>query len=70
VIAYMVRKTTHAHSPSSPEAVEEAVRKARAESGVELILVVYDKDAAHLYVQKERKRGKTPANPARTASAR
>jgi hypothetical protein len=70
VIAYMVRKTTHAHSPSSPEAVEDAVRKARAEKGVELILVVYDKDATHLYVQKERRRGKSAANPVRTASAR
>ena len=64
VMPYMVRKTTQPHGARSPEAVEQAVRKARAEKGVELILVVYDKGAAHLYVEKERRRGKSPSSHA------
>ena len=70
VIPYMVRKTTHARSAGSPAAVEEAVRKARSEKGVGLILVVYDKKAAHLYVEKERGRKRSAATDARTAGAR
>src|SRR5919109_1477038 len=46
VKAGMVRKTVHARRAKSPEAVDEAVRKARAEAGVELILVVYEDQAA------------------------
>lgn len=53
-IAHMMRKTIHARSGTSPEAVEAAVRKARTEAGVELILVVYEGRTAHLYVEKER----------------
>jgi hypothetical protein len=66
----MVRKTIHTRSAKSPEAVEEAVRKARAEKGVGLILVVYEKGTAHLYVEKERKGRKSSASVVRTASAR
>ena len=66
----MVRKTTHARSNRSPEAVEEAIRKARAEKGVELILVVYDEQTAHLYVEKERRGRKPAATFARTAGGR
>jgi hypothetical protein len=50
----MLRKTVHARGARSPEAVDEAVRKARAEAGVELILVVYEDQAAHVYVEKDR----------------
>ena len=50
----MVRKTVHARGAKSSDAVDEAVRKALAEAGVELILVVYEDRAAHVYVEKER----------------
>ena len=62
VDADMVRKTVHARGGKSSDVVDEAVRKARAEAGVELILVVYEDQAAHVYVEKDR--------PVRKAAAR
>jgi hypothetical protein len=50
----MLRKTVHARGAKSPDSVDAAVRKARAEAGVELILVVYEDQAARVYVEKDR----------------
>lgn len=49
----MVLKTIHAKGPQSAEFVETQLRKARTQAGVERILVVYDAEAAHIYVEGE-----------------
>jgi hypothetical protein len=49
----MVRKIVHARGARSSDTVVDAVRRARAEAGVEFILVVYEDHAAHVYVEME-----------------
>lgn len=49
----MALKTIHARAPKSSDEVELLVLKARQQAGVERILVVYEAQAAHIYVEGE-----------------
>lgn len=49
----MVLKTIHAKGPKGSELIESQVRKARTQAGVERILVVYEAEATHIYVEGE-----------------
>jgi hypothetical protein len=60
----MVRKSIHGRSAKAKQGVDEAVRKARAESGVDRILVVYEDDSACVYVEKDKKPKKSGSRQA------
>lgn len=49
----MVRKSVVPRNPGTAQAIEDVVEKARCEEGVERILIVYEGQAARVYVEKE-----------------
>lgn len=57
----MVLKTIHAKGPKGSSNIEGLVEKARTQAGVERILVVYEADTAHIYVEGEPSAHKKPA---------
>jgi hypothetical protein len=57
----MIRKSICSRlRTSATPAVDEVVEKARAEAGVERILVVYEPNSARVYVEKGEKKGGGP----------
>lgn len=47
----MVRKTIHARGSRGSAQLDQLVDKVRTQDGVERILVVYEQESAHIYVE-------------------
>jgi hypothetical protein len=54
----MTVRTIHARGAKGSSQVEQLVQQARTQAGVERILVVYEAQAAHIYVE-----GEAPSRP-------
>ncbi|MBX5480343.1 MAG: hypothetical protein IRZ16_00635 [Myxococcaceae bacterium] len=57
----MVRKTIRARGEKGTAQVEMLVGKVSAQAGVERILVVYEQEAAHIYVEGSQPQKVAPA---------